>query len=134
MAKDGKGVTGCCSNGKFVFEIGTLDQGFWPDGIYTAPTDEALRFDIEVTKKLGFNMIRKHVKVEPERWYYWCDKLGMLVWQDMPAGDNKTTRGEAASSSRRAGAHGADATGTTRRIIDVGASSTRAGASTTPSG
>ncbi len=72
-------------NNHFVFEIGTLDQGFWPDGIYTAPTDEALRFDIQKTKDLGFNLIRKHTKVEPQRWYYWADKLGLLVWQDMPA-------------------------------------------------
>ena len=67
--------------------FGPLDQGFWPDGLYTAPTDEALRYDIETTKKLGFNLARKHVKVEPDRWYYWCDKLGLLVWQDMPNGD-----------------------------------------------
>ena len=72
-------------NGKFVFQMGTLDQGFWPDGIYTAPTDEALRFDIQQHKDLGFNLIRKHIKVEPQRWYYWADKLGLLVWQDMPA-------------------------------------------------
>ena len=69
-----------------VFQVGPLDQGFWPDGLYTAPTDEALKYDIEITKKLGFNMTRKHVKVEPDRWYYWCDKLGLLVWQDMAAG------------------------------------------------
>jgi beta-galactosidase/beta-glucuronidase len=67
--------------------IGPLDQGFWPDGIYAAPTDEALKYDIEMTKKLGYNMARKHVKVEPDRWYYWADKLGLLVWQDMPSGD-----------------------------------------------
>ncbi len=73
-------------NNKPLFELGPLDQGWWPDGLYTAPTDEALRSDIEVTKKLGFNMARKHVKVEPARWYYWCDKLGLLVWQDMPSG------------------------------------------------
>ena len=73
--------------------MGPLDQGFWPDGIYTAPTDEALRYDIELTKKLGFNMTRKHVKVEPDRWYYWCDKLGLLVWQDMPAGDKGVAPG-----------------------------------------
>ncbi len=79
-------------NGKPLFQVGPLDQGFWPDGLYTAPTDEALRYDIEITKKLGFNMTRKHVKVEPDRWYYWCDKLGLLVWQDMPSGDNKTRR------------------------------------------
>ena len=65
--------------------IGPLDQGWWPDGLYTAPTDEALRSDIETLKKLGFNMCRKHVKVEPARWYYWCDKLGFMVWQDMPS-------------------------------------------------
>jgi hypothetical protein len=74
-------------NGKFVFQLGTLDQGFWPDGIYTAPTDEALRFDLERQKALGFNMVRKHIKVEPARWYYWADKLGLMVWQDMPALD-----------------------------------------------
>jgi hypothetical protein len=74
-------------NGKFVFQLGTLDQGFWPDGIYTAPTDEALRFDLERQKALGFNMVRKHIKVEPARWYYWADRLGLMVWQDMPALD-----------------------------------------------
>lgn len=74
-------------NGKPLFQYGPLDQGWWPDGLYTAPTDEALLFDIEKTKELGFNMIRKHVKVEPARWYYHCDRLGMLVWQDMPSGD-----------------------------------------------
>ena len=74
-------------NNEFVFQYGPLDQGWWPDGLYTAPTDEALKFDIEKTREMGFNMIRKHVKVEPARWYYHCDKLGMLVWQDMPSGD-----------------------------------------------
>jgi hypothetical protein len=72
-------------NNKLLFQMGPLDQGFWPDGIYTAPTDEALRFDIEKTIESGFNMTRKHIKVEPYRWYYWCDKLGLLVWQDMPS-------------------------------------------------
>ncbi len=72
-------------NGKFVMQVGTLDQGFWPDGIYTAPTDDALKFDLQAHKNLGFNMVRKHVKVEPDRWYYWADRLGLLVWQDMPA-------------------------------------------------
>lgn len=71
-------------NGQFVFQMGTLDQGYWPDGIYTAPTDEALKFDIQQHKNLGYNMIRKHIKVEPQRWYYWADKIGLLVWQDMP--------------------------------------------------
>ncbi|HXH60519.1 MAG TPA: glycoside hydrolase family 2 TIM barrel-domain containing protein, partial [Fimbriimonadaceae bacterium] len=74
-------------NGRPLFMFGPLDQGWWPDGLYTAPTDAALRHDLQFTKALGFNMIRKHVKVEPERWYYWCDLLGILVWQDMPSGD-----------------------------------------------
>ncbi|MBR1808169.1 MAG: beta-galactosidase [Paludibacteraceae bacterium] len=74
-------------NGKNLFQYGPLDQGWWPDGLYTAPSDEALIYDIQMTKDLGFNMIRKHVKVEPERWYYHCDRLGILVWQDMPSGD-----------------------------------------------
>jgi hypothetical protein len=87
VAKDEKGVNRIKLNGKPVFMVGPLDQGFWPDGLYTAPTDEALKYDVEITKKLGFNMTRKHVKVEPDRWYYWCDKLGLLVWQDMPSGD-----------------------------------------------
>ncbi len=72
-------------NGRPYFQFGPLDQGWWPDGLYTAPTDEALRYDIEKTKEFGFNMIRKHVKVEPARWYWWCDRLGVLVWQDMPS-------------------------------------------------
>uniref|UniRef100_A0A7C2P116 Beta-galactosidase n=1 Tax=Schlesneria paludicola TaxID=360056 RepID=A0A7C2P116_9PLAN len=87
LGKDDKGVTRMFLNNQPLFQYGTLDQGWWPDGLYTAPTDEALKFDIEITKKYGFNMIRKHVKVEPARWYYWADKLGMLVWQDMPNGD-----------------------------------------------
>ncbi|MFG1605424.1 AbfB domain-containing protein [Actinoplanes sp. NPDC049265] len=72
-------------NGKFVFQLGTLDQGFWPDGIYTAPTDTALAFDLEQQKALGFNMVRKHIKVESDRWFYHADRLGLMVWQDMPA-------------------------------------------------
>ena len=72
-------------NHKITFLLSTLDQGYWPDGIYTAPTDEALRFDIAQTKALGFNTIRKHIKVEPDRWYYAADQLGLMVWQDMPA-------------------------------------------------
>ena len=87
MARDKRGRLRIHLNNKPCFMLGPLDQGFWPDGLYTAPTDEALRYDIEVMKKLGFNLVRKHVKVEPERWYYWCDKLGLLVWQDMPSGD-----------------------------------------------
>ncbi|WP_394827918.1 AbfB domain-containing protein [Pendulispora albinea] len=76
-------------NGRFVFQIGTLDQGYWPDGIYTAPTDEAMKFDIQMHKDLGYNVIRKHIKVEPPRWFYWADKLGLLVWQDMPSMDTR---------------------------------------------
>ena len=75
-------------NGEAVFMYGPLDQGWWPDGLYTAPTDEALAWDIQFTKDLGFNTIRKHIKVEPARWFYHCDRLGMLVWQDMPCGEN----------------------------------------------
>jgi beta-galactosidase/beta-glucuronidase len=87
IAKGSDKQTRIVLNGKPVFLIGPLDQGFWPDGLYTAPTDEALKSDIEVTKRLGFNFIRKHVKVEPARWYYWCDRLGVAVFQDMPSGD-----------------------------------------------
>ncbi len=78
-------------NNEFVFQMGPLDQGFWPDGIYTAPTDEALKYDLEMIKAFGFNMIRKHIKVEPQRWYYWADKLGLLVWQDMPSINSYTS-------------------------------------------
>ena len=87
VANDEIGIPMLMLNNEPVFQYGPLDQGYWPDGLYTAPTDEALRFDIEITKQMGFNMTRKHVKVEPARWYYWCDKLGLLVWQDMPSGD-----------------------------------------------
>jgi hypothetical protein len=72
-------------NGQFVFQVGTLDQGFWPDGLYTAPTDAALAFDLQKHKDLGFNMVRKHIKVEPQRWFYHADRLGLLVWQDVPS-------------------------------------------------
>lgn len=77
-------------NNQFVFQFGPLDQGFWPDGIYTAPTDNALRSDIEKIKAIGYNMVRKHIKVERPRWYYWADKLGVLVWQDMPSVNSYT--------------------------------------------
>jgi hypothetical protein len=72
-------------NGQFVFQTGTLDQGYWPDGVYTAPTDAALAFDLQKHKDLGFNMVRKHIKVEPQRWFYHADRLGLLVWQDIPS-------------------------------------------------
>ena len=84
LGKDAEGRTRIFLNNHFIFQVGTLDQGYWPDGIYTAPTDAALRSDIDAVKGFGFNMIRKHAKVEPDRWYYWTDKLGVLVWQDMP--------------------------------------------------
>ncbi len=87
MGKDAAGIQRMLLNNEFVFQYGPLDQGWWPDGLYTAPTDEALLFDVEKTKAMGFNMIRKHIKVEPARWYYHCDRLGLLVWQDMPSGD-----------------------------------------------
>ena len=97
LGKNEKGQTQILINGKFVFEVGALDQGYWPDGIYTAPIDEALRFDIQAAKDLKFNLLRKHAKVEPERWYYWADKIGMLVWQDMPQAfvDKWTDEGKA---------------------------------------
>ena len=76
-------------NGEPYFQSGLLDQGYWPDGLYTAPSDEALIYDIQTAKAMGFNLLRKHIKVEPMRWYYHCDRLGMLVWQDMPSGGGK---------------------------------------------
>lgn len=84
---DAGGIVRLQLNNKDYFQFGPLDQGWWPDGLYTAPTDEALAFDIKKTKDFGMNLIRKHVKVEPARWYYHCDKEGILVWQDMPSGD-----------------------------------------------
>ena len=86
--RDENGIVRLQLNNKDLFQFGPLDQGWWPDGLYTAPTDEALKYDIEKTKDWGFNMIRKHVKVEPARWYTHCDQLGILVWQDMPSGDH----------------------------------------------
>lgn len=85
--RDDQGIVRIQLNNKDYFQFGPLDQGWWPDGLYTAPTDEALVYDIQKTKDFGFNMIRKHVKVEPARWYTHCDRLGILVWQDMPNGD-----------------------------------------------
>jgi beta-galactosidase/beta-glucuronidase len=88
MGFDEKGIQRMLLNGEFVFQYGPLDQGWWPDGLYTAPNEEAMVFDIKKTKEMGFNMIRKHVKVEPATWYYHCDRIGMMVWQDMPNGDH----------------------------------------------
>lgn len=85
LCRDAAGIQRLCLNNSPLFQVGPLDQGWWPDGLYVAPTDAALRYDIEVTKQLGFNMARKHVKVEPDRWYFWADTLGLLVWQDMPS-------------------------------------------------
>ncbi|MFN9371879.1 MAG: sugar-binding domain-containing protein [Planctomycetaceae bacterium] len=87
LGKDRNGITRMLLNNQPVFQFGPLDQGWWPDGLYTAPSDAALKSDLEVTKQLGFNLVRKHVKVEPARWYYHCDTLGFMVWQDMPSGD-----------------------------------------------
>lgn len=87
VKRDDKGIMRMQLNNENLFHFGMLDQGWWPDGLYTAPTDEALLFDIKKQKEWGYNMIRKHVKVEPARWYYHCDKEGMLVWQDMPSGN-----------------------------------------------
>ncbi|MFF9108945.1 PA14 domain-containing protein [Streptomyces sp. NPDC014805] len=90
------GVPRTMLNGSPVYLMATLDQGFWPDGLYTAPTDEALAYDLKVHKRLGFNSVRKHIKVEPDRWFYWADRLGLLVWQDMPATTAGVNPGEAA--------------------------------------
>lgn len=88
--RDENGIVRLQLNNKDYFHFGPLDQGWWPDGLYTAPTDEALVYDIQKTKDFGYNMIRKHVKVEPARWYTHCDRIGILVWQDMPNGDKST--------------------------------------------
>ncbi|MFQ6038238.1 MAG: glycoside hydrolase family 2 TIM barrel-domain containing protein, partial [Candidatus Aminicenantales bacterium] len=92
LGKDEAGHTRVFLNNRPVFMSGPLDQGWWPDGLYTAPTEEALRYDLEVMKKFGFNMLRKHVKVEPRLFYALCDRLGILVWQDMPSGDASVGR------------------------------------------
>ena len=86
VVMDDRGTPRLALNGTPRFHKGLLDQGYWPDGLYTPPTDAALRYDVEVAKDLGFDTLRKHVKVEPRRWYTWCDRLGVLVWQDMPSG------------------------------------------------
>jgi beta-galactosidase/beta-glucuronidase len=117
LGPDRAGITRLMLNNQPVFMYGPLDQGFWPDGLYTAPTDEALRYDVEVTRKLGCNLARKHVKVEPERWYYWCDKLGLLVWQDMPSGD--ASIGPADPDVQRTPASAAQFKAELRALIDA---------------
>ncbi len=86
IRKDLQGIPRIELNNQFIFQYGPLDQGWWPDGLYTAPTNEAMYWDLEMIKKMGFNMVRKHIKIEPALWYYQCDRLGLLVWQDMPSG------------------------------------------------
>jgi galactose mutarotase-like enzyme len=95
VARDSAGTPRLFLNNQPLFEFGTLDQGWWPDGLYTAPTEDARRNDFLVLKDLGFNLMRKHVKVEPERWYYDADSLGVLLWQDMPSGDIDSDSGRA---------------------------------------
>lgn len=85
LGKDSEGIPRLMLNGAPIFHYGPLDQGFWPDGLYTPPTEAAMKFDIEAVKKMGGNMLRKHVKVEPQRFYYWCDRMGVMVWQDIPS-------------------------------------------------
>lgn len=99
---DPKGFTRFLLNGKPALMVGALDQGFWPDGIYTAATDEALKYDVEIAKKAGLNIIRKHVKVEPDRFYYWCDRLGLMVLQDMPTGGEGDPRTDLPASPEAA--------------------------------
>jgi len=91
LGKDGQGRTRLCLNNRPLFQYGPLDQGYWPDGLYIPPSDDAMRFDLEVIKDLGCNMLRKHIKVEPARYYYYCDRLGLIVWQDMISGGRWTS-------------------------------------------
>jgi beta-galactosidase/beta-glucuronidase len=101
VRKDEAGVNRLMLNGQPLFQYGPLDQGWWPDGLYTPASDAALKYDIEMTKKLGMNMARKHVKLEIPRWYYWCDKLGLLVWQDMPSANVDRDNAESKANFRR---------------------------------
>jgi beta-galactosidase/beta-glucuronidase len=89
VGKDERGVQRLLLNGRPLFQVGPLDQGWWPDGLLTPPSDAAMRYDVEVLKRLGMNMLRKHIKVEPARYYHHCDMLGILVWQDQPSGMQK---------------------------------------------
>ena len=100
VEQDEGGTARLMLNNHPLFQYGLLDQGWWPDGLYTAPNDEALRHDLEIAKSLGFNMVRKHVKVEPARWYHHCDRLGLLVWQDMPNADRDSGRDTTAAAPR----------------------------------
>jgi hypothetical protein len=102
LVLDAAGHQRLALNNEPLFQVGPLDQGWWPDGLYTAPTDDALKHDVEILKECGFNMLRKHVKVEPARYYYHCDKLGILVWQDMPSGCLQ--RGQENTDTLRVGA------------------------------
>lgn len=103
VREDEHGIERIFLNDKYTYNLGTLDQGFWPDGLYTAPTDAALKFDIQAAKAMGFNTLRKHIKIEPARWYYHCDRLGMLVWQDMvqPGGSDGGMPGGTSVEDRR---------------------------------
>ena len=92
--KDENGYYRIYLNNNKIFNMGVLDQGYWPDGLYTPPSEEAMIYDINKLKELGFNTIRKHVKIEPYRYYYYCDKIGMLIWQDMPSGDRQENKWE----------------------------------------
>ena len=92
IGPDEKGIPRICLNGKPYFNNGVLDQGYWSDGLYTPPTDEALIYDIKTMKEAGFNTLRKHIKIECMRWYYHCDRLGMLVWQDIPNGGGRSIK------------------------------------------
>jgi hypothetical protein len=94
LAKNSQGRMRIRLNDKFVFLMGIIDQGYWCDGLYAPPCDEAMKSDIMTAKSMGFNLIRKHLKVESERWYYWCDRVGILVWQDMPCGENRTNESQ----------------------------------------
>ena len=105
--RDEKGFWRFTLNDEPIFQFGPLDQGYFPEGLYTAPSEEAMLFDIEYAKKIGCNMIRKHVKVEPARWYYACDRLGMIVWQDMPNG-GRTTKDAIVAFTFTSGIHRSD--------------------------